>query len=145
MTEERSEDTPKPGKRLRIGMGCLSAVIVASMMAAGIGTCSGGRSGTPDVTLTAQVRYADGQLLITNHDDFAWVNVEFDLNPGTGSSGYTYRAGRIDAHAVYTVGSAQFANSDGTMFNPLTQKPLRLSIRVDTPDGKDGWWFGEWK
>jgi hypothetical protein len=129
-------------------MGCLSLVIVVSLIAAGVRACSGGRSGTPDatqVTLNAQVRYVDGQLIITNDDDFAWVNVEFDLNPETRSSGYTYRAGRIEAHAMYTIGSRQFANSDGTMFDPLTQKPLRLSIHVDTPDSKDGWWFGEWK
>ncbi|MFC2069135.1 hypothetical protein ACFLTP_09060 [Chloroflexota bacterium] len=89
--------------------------------------------------------YDDGQYFITNNDVFAWANVEFDLNYETWSSGYTYHANYLDSNTTYTVGSMQFAKSDGTKLNPFTQKPLKISIHYKTSYGKDGWWFGRWQ
>lgn len=137
------EQTQKPNSKLvRTGW-----VVIVILMAVGIGTCVAGESDTSDtaeITLNAEVTYDDGQFIITNNDNFAWTNVKFDLNSETWSSGYTYHADRLEP-TTYTVGSMQFAKSDGTMFNPFTQKPLQMSIHCKTPDGKDGWWFGGWK
>ena len=50
----------------------------------------------------------------------------------------------MEANTTYTVGAMQFAKRDGTMFNPFTMKPLRMSISAENSQGKQGWWFGEW-
>jgi len=142
--KNQSEKPPLSSKNKLIGCGVLLGSII--ILAVIIGPCLfGGETDTTEVTLNAEVVYDDGQFIITNNDDFAWTDVEFDLNYETWSSGYTYHANRLDANTIYTVGSMQFAKSDGTMFNPFTQKPLKMSIHCKTPDGKDGWWFGGWK
>ena len=142
MAEEQNQK-PKTKKR-NIFIGCGVLLVIVILIAVGIGSCLEGEPETTEVTLNAEVVYDDGQFIITNNDDFAWTDVEFDLNYGTWSSGYTYHANRLDANTIYTVGSMQFAKSDGTKFNPFTQKPLRMSIHCQTPDGKDGWWFGSY-
>ena len=141
--KQDEESKAKNKKNALIGCGILVAIII--ILAVVMGTCLGGSSEDTEVSLNAQVSYNEGQFTITNNDDSAWTNVEFDLNYETWSSGYTYRANRIEANTTYTVGSMQFAKSDGTMFNPFTQKPLKLSIHCKTPSGKDGWWFGSWE
>ena len=130
-------------KKNAIGCGVLLAIVI--IISVVIGTCLIGDSDTTEGTLKAEVFYDDGQFTITNNDSFAWTDVEFDLNYETWSSGYTYYAGRLEPNTIYTVGSMQFAKSDGTMFNPFTQKPLKMSIRARTPDGKRVEWYGSWK
>ena len=146
MAEAQPKDAKKTSKK-KTAIGCGLLLVIVILLAVIIGTCLGGSedSGTTEVTLNAEVVYDDGQFTITNNDDFAWTDVEFDLNYETWSSGYTYHANRLDANTIYTVGSMQFAKSDGTMFNPFTQKPLKMSIHCKTSDGKDAWWFGSWK
>ena len=147
MAEEQTQKPKTSPKQFAIGCGVLLVIVI--LIAVGIGTCSGDsettESETTEVDLNAKVVYDDGQFAITNNDDFAWTDVDFDLNYETWSSGYTYHANRLAANNTYTVGSMQFAKSDGTRFNPFTQKPLKMSIHCKTPDGKDGWWFGSWK
>ena len=141
----KSEGSKKVSKKRNV-IGC--GVLLSIFLLLGIGTCLIGDSDTTDTTertLNAEVFYADGQFTITNNDSFAWTDVEFDLNYETWSSGYTYYAGRLEPNSIYTVGSMQFAKSDGTMFNPFTQKPLKMSIRARTPDGKRVEWYGSWK
>ena len=146
MAEAQPQDVKKTSKK-KTAIGCGVLLVIVILLAVGIGTCLGGSedSETTEVDLNAEVVYDDGQFTITNNDDFAWTDVEFDLNYETLSSGYTYHANRLAANTIYTVGSMQFTKSDGTMFNPFTQKPLKMSIHCKTPDGKDGWWFGSWK
>jgi len=146
MTEAQPQDVKKTNKK-KVAIGCAVVLVIVILLAVVIGTCLGGSEDleTTEVTLNARVTYDDGQFIITNNDNFAWTNVEFDLNYETWSSGYTYHANRLESNTIYTVGSMQFAKSDGTMFNPFTQKPLKMSIHCKTPDGKDGWWFGSWK
>ena len=143
IAETKSEKPEQSKKKILMGCGLLVAFLI--ILVVSIGPCLGGESDTAEITLNAKVTYADGQFTITNNDDFAWTDVEFDLNSEGWSSGYTYHANRLYANSIYTVGSMQFAKSDGTMFNPFTQKPLKMSIHCKTPDGKDGWWFGGWE
>ena len=141
------EQTQKPEtQKGSIRTGCGVIVLIVILLAVGIGTCLGGSgdSDASEVTLSAVVTYAEGQFTVTNNDNFAWTDVEFDLNYETWSSGYTYHANRLEANTVYTVGSMQFTKGDGTMFSPSAQKPLKMSIHCKTPDGEDGWWFGGW-
>jgi len=143
----RKEQVTESGKKIskkKTAIGCGVLLVIVILLAVGISTCLGG-SEDSEITLNAEVVYDDGQFTITHNDDFSWTDVEFDLNYETWSSGYTYHANRLDANTIYTVGSMQFAESDGTMFNPFTQKPLKMSIHCKTPDGKDGWWFGSWE
>jgi hypothetical protein len=137
-----------PGKttsKKNIAIGCGAIAVFVILIAIIMAMCLGGGTDTTEVDLNAQVRYDGVQFIITNNDNFAWIDVEFDLNYEGLSSGYTYHASRLESQTVYTVGSMQFAKSDGTMFNPFTQKPLRMSIHCKTPDGKDGWWYGGWE
>jgi len=145
MTGSASEDTRKTRGR-RFAAGCLVLVLVVSLIGGSIGTCFSDDLDSSEETLNAEVKYVDGQFTITNNDDFAWVNVKFDLNYEAFYSGYTHRTARLDAHSVYTAGSMQFAKSDGTTFNPLAQKPLRFQIRCEAPDGTGWWyWYGDWE
>jgi hypothetical protein len=134
----RKEQAAESGKK--IGKGCLiiAAIVVVLVIAIAIpiATCD---TESSQVDLNASVSYNDGQFTITNNDNFDWYDVKFTLN-----SDYELRHPVIAARTTYTVGSMQFAKSDGTMFNPFTMKPLTMSIYCDTPDGKYGWWFGEW-
>ncbi len=144
MVEVKSEESKKVNKKkTAIGCGVLLAIVI--LISVVIGTCLMGDSDTTERTLNAEASYADGQFTITNNDNFDWIDVEFDLNYETWSSGYTYHTGRLEANTIYTIGSMQFAKSDGTMFNPFTQKPLKMSIRARTPDGKRVEWYGSWK
>jgi hypothetical protein len=98
------------------------------------------------VDLNAAISFTGNQFIISNNDDFAWTNVKFEINsPGLFSSGYILNAPRIEAGTVYTVGAMQFAQKDGTRFNPVAAKVQELSIFCDTPKGKGtGWYLGKW-
>jgi len=149
VAKAQPQGVKKISKKKIIGFGVV--LVIAILLVVGVSTCvdiitsPGPTPNTTEVTLNAKVSYDNGQFIIANNDDFAWTDVKFDLNYGTWTSGYTYHADRLDANNIYTVGSMQFAKSDGTMFNPFTQKPLKMSIHCKTPDGKDGWYFGSWE
>jgi hypothetical protein len=102
--QPQPQDVKKTNKK-NATIGCGVLLVIVILLAVGIGTCLGGSedSETTEVTLNAKVVYDDGQFTITNNDDFAWTDVEFDLNYETWSSGYTYHTNRLDANTIYTV------------------------------------------
>ena len=134
----KKEQAVESGKK--IGKGCLVIAgivfVLAVVITILIATCD---TESSQVDLNASVSYNDGQFTINNNDSFDWYNVKITLN-----SDYKLQHPLITARTTYTVGSMQFAKNDGTMFNPFTMRPLRMSISCDTPDEKRGWWFGEW-
>ena len=145
MTENQAEDAKKDERKLSPIIGWTALfVLVVIILGAIASWCLGGESDSSEELLHATVRYADGVFTVNNHDEFAWSDVEFNLNYDASSPGYTYRADRLEARTAYTVGSMQFAESDGTMFNPVTQRPSKLSIRARTPDGEILYWYGSW-
>ncbi len=119
----------KPKKKTSKTMiGCLILVGIAVILAISIGTCLGGDSGVAE--LSASVRFDGAQFIIKNNNDYSWHDVQFTLN-----SDYKLTASLIEANTEYTVGAMQFAKSDGTRFNPFTQKVIHMFIYAETSDG----------
>ena len=142
---ERSQ----PTKSSPAAVGCFAVVVllvigaIASSVGSGPNDSSSQQPETP-VSLNGNVRFTGTQFVVMNLDSFAWSNCEFEINPKTFSSGYTYKAGTIPSSGVATVGALQFANGDGERFNPFTYKPTGVLVSCDTPKGH-GYYSGEWK
>ena len=133
MVEEQPKEAKKK-KNLLIGCGVL--VVIVIILAVSIGTCLGGTT-TETIDLSASVSFDGAQFTITNNDSFDWHDVKFYLNDD-----YKLTYPLLSAKTTYTVGAMQFTKSDGTMFNPVTMKPLKMAISCKTPEGNDGWWLG---
>ena len=94
--------------------------------------------------LSATVSFDGSQFIISNLDNFNWMNVELEVNGALFKSGYKLKAGTMVAGTVYTVGALQFAKPDGTRLNPFTVKPQSFEIQCDLPEGKSGWYSATW-
>jgi hypothetical protein len=116
-------------KKALTGLAVLFVAVI--ILAVGTSACSCS-SDTAEVTLNAEVSYNDGQFTITNNDSFTWTDVKLYVKSDRERTGYTYITERLEANTTYTLD-----------YKP--QKPFSMSIHCKTPDGKDGWWFGEWK
>jgi hypothetical protein len=90
--------------------------------------------------LRAYVNFTGSQFVIRNDDEFDWVNVKMEINPGILRGGYSLETGRIVRGQTYTVGAMQFAKGDGTRFNPFAMKPQSFVITCDR-----GFWSGGWE
>lgn len=86
-------------------------------------------------SLTAMVNTADGQLFVTNLDDFDWTSCRVMLNPGTFNDGYYQDVASIAAGDVAGGGLMAFANGDGERFNPGALVIRDVTVRCDTPKG----------
>jgi len=87
------------------------------------------------LNLKGTVRYDGVQFIITNTNDFHWVNVELDLNGGLWSSGYVYRIPRIPVGTWY-IDVTNFTKKNGEIFNPFSMRPLRLAITAYNDAGE---------
>jgi hypothetical protein len=87
------------------------------------------------VDLNASVDFDGTQFIIANADKYDWTNVRIKVNAGLLNNGYYLDTYTLKAGSVYTVGSMQFAKSDGTRFNPFQMKPRKVEISCDTPKG----------
>lgn len=86
--------------------------------------------------LNAAVRFDGKQFTITNKDSFDWNSVKMEINGGIFSGGYELKTDVMKAGQTYTVGSMQFADSDGKRFNPFQMKPQKFVIAADTSSGR---------
>jgi hypothetical protein len=89
--------------------------------------------------LNASVYFDGLQFAITNNDSFDYINAKLEVNGKFKLTGYTLKAGE-----TYTVGMMQFADKEGNRFN-LSQKPLNFSVWCDLTDGKNGFYYAEFK
>lgn len=96
------------------------------------------------IDLKATVEFTGTQFVITNNDEFDWVNVKMWINSLTGWGGYKFSHDRLQAGQTYTVGAMQFVDSDYKRFNPFLEKPRSFNIRCDSVKG-EGSYRGEWK
>ena len=85
--------------------------------------------------LLAVVQVKNGQVVMTNLNDFAWRQVRIDINPEGLSSGYLLHVDKIDAGETLKVDAMQFAKSDGERLNLLTHKIVSVFVNCDTPKG----------
>jgi hypothetical protein len=99
----------------------------------------------PAMHLHAGVRFTGTLFVISNNDTFAWSDCKIEVNPGVPSSGFVYRAPRLDPGNTYNVGTMQFANNEGQHFNPLAFEPTSVSISCrDVPATNSGWYYAKW-
>ncbi len=94
---------------------------------------------TSTVDLNASVSFTGTQFVISNNDNFDYNNAKLEINGKYVMKGYNLQAGE-----VYTVGMMQFADEDGNRFDIL-KKPQKFSIWCDLGDGKNGFYYAEWK
>lgn len=94
--------------------------------------------------MKAEVSESYGVFEIKNLNDYDWTDVKLDLNGRTMSSGYIYKPGRIMAGKSICVAAIDFTDLNGTRFNPITQKPLKIYLDAKTPNGFDSYGC-EWK
>jgi hypothetical protein len=73
-------------------------------------------------------------MTVTNNDAFDWTNVQLELN-----SAFRYGIATIHAGETLHIQLKDFAQPDGTKFDPLTEKPSQLLIVCETPEGKAQW------
>ncbi|MBA7493260.1 hypothetical protein ES702_03817 [subsurface metagenome] len=95
------------------------------------------------ISLNASVQFTGTQFIITNNDSFEWRNVKLEINSKILKSGYKLTTYKMIAGQTYTVGSMQFAKSDGTRFNPFSMKVQSIDIYCDTSKGKASY-HGSW-
>lgn len=91
--------------------------------------------------LNAKVNFTDGEFTITNLDEKDCVGAWLKVNGKYSLDGYTLEAG-----TKYTVGSMQFADKDGSRFNPYSTKVQNFSISCQGDNEMThAFWYGEWK
>ncbi len=73
--------------------------------------------------LKVVVHFTGTQFDIMNLDDYDCDNAIMTVNNDYQLNGYTLGVGQS-----YKVGAAQFANSDGTRFNPFATKPQSFAV-----------------
>lgn len=116
-------------KRQKLFGYALAGVLVMGMLSALIhATFLGGASAppkTPDIT--AQIRFEDGQFVVTNTSAEHWPDVRLSIHPG----GFRYDLGDLSAQSTTTVSALQFASRDGVRFNPYQLKPQQMSVTIN--------------
>ena len=112
-----------------------------------IGTClntettetpSSGKTQSGEIELKLSVSYDGANFIVTNNDTVDYTNLKFELNDK-----YKYHTALVQAGEEFIIDAKKFVDKSGYMFNPATQKPVRMFIQADTPDGK-GYLYGTW-
>lgn len=85
--------------------------------------------------LQGVVVYDGTQFIITNKDEFHWVNVKLEINGGLFSSGYTYSVSRIPV-GTWHIDVSNFSKRSGEIFNPFAVKPRSLRISTYNDEGE---------
>jgi len=128
-------------------IGCLSIIVIIVIISIFFGLFNGNKKESPvseTINLNASVRFTGTQFVIANNDNFDWSDCKFEVNSGLIKGGYIFEASLVKSKTVYTVGTLQFAKSDGTRLNPFLIKPQNLSISCETEKGH-AFYFGEWE
>ncbi len=89
-------------------------------------------------SLKASIGFDGTQFMIVNNDHYDWTTVKMEINAGIIRGGYKLRVSIIAAGETYYVNARRFTKRDGTMFNPLTTRPMGFDIYCDQGD-----WFGK--
>jgi hypothetical protein len=137
----------KPAKPHQASTGAQVAIglVIVILAIAFVRGCSGSgpKPGTAreEAKLHAEVRFTGTQFVITNLDKYDWADVRMTVNSHGWSGGYKLTAKRIEAGATYTVGALQFAESDGTRFDPFTHKAQSFDLAADA-EGQSRFWSG---
>jgi hypothetical protein len=129
-----SAPRPKGGKK--------SVLIIVGYLGARSGPI-GQRPAAESIKLDAAVSFDGTQFTVKNTSTQTWRQVILRVNPSA-KRGYTYEFDALLPGRTATIDALQFADSDGTRFNPFQTKPKQMNIRA-TVDGRDGFAAVEWK
>ena len=86
----------------------------------------------------------DGYVFtLVNKSGRDWTNVELEINEPLLTRGYIMKVQKIAAGSKVTLRARQFAKPDGTIFNPATTKPQKVSVLCDVEGtSQKGFWLG---
>lgn len=132
-----TEQTPAKPATNPAAIGCLAVVILIA------GVCGYSRiypnKGAETVDLKASVQFSGTQFTVKNvSTDQTWTDVECTLNDD-----FEFRVSRLGPGEQFTVGAMQFAKSDGTRFNPLQMKALKMMVAAKL-NGRLAFYQGRW-
>ncbi len=114
----------------------LSALAIVFFLLLAIGSDD---TDTSTTNLNASVSFTGTQFVIKNNDSFNYNNAKLEINGKYVLKGYNLAAGE-----TYKVGMLQFADDDGNRFNMMI-KPQKFTIWCDLREGKNGFYYAEWK
>ncbi len=89
------------------------------------------------VRLHASGKLSSEQLVLTNDDDFAWLDVRLHLNYRFFRSNYIKHLPRLGPGETISIGLREFLKGDGARFNPYTHEVREVFIMAKTPGGGD--------
>jgi len=78
------------------------------------------------------------QFTTKNESNFDWKDITFNINKNGLSSGYSLGHDYLKQGETLTIEITEFANNEGIRFNPLTMKPLNLTIDLHDSLGRQG-------
>ena len=87
--------------------------------------------------LHASGKLSSDQLVLTNDDDFAWLDVRLHLNYNVFRSNYIKHLPRLGPGETIGIGLREFLKGDGARFNPYTHEVREVFIMAKTPGGGD--------
>jgi hypothetical protein len=134
----KKEQQQKAGKKA--GMGCLVIIGIIVFGAVLASLFPGDKNQEKELKLNGIAKFTGTQFVISNTDAYDWENVSLYIDEIVGGYKLTYP--KIEVGETYSVGAAQFAKDNGTRYNPFTQKPKKLYIVADTPEGEGNCVFG---
>lgn len=128
-------------EKLKNGLyGCLTLIVLAVIIPL---CCHSKTPKTPPaaakaepeyVTPNAKITVSMVQLAIKNMDDFNWMGVTLELNPGTFSNGFEKKIGFLAMGEERTINLIEFTK-DTERFNPLTYTVKDMRIRGASKKG----------
>jgi hypothetical protein len=93
----------------------------------------------PIIKLNATVSLVGDQIEVHNHDNFDYVKTKLTINEHYHLIGFNLNAGE-----KYTFWQVEFAHSNRKRMR-IREKPIKFSIWCELPDGKNGFYFTEFK
>lgn len=90
------------------------------------------------VELDIEVRASASELVVVNNNDFDWTDARIVMNDR-----YTLHVGRIGAGREVAFPLRDFADKDGTRYDPFTVKAVKFNMVTDTPHGFRSY-IGRW-
>ena len=113
-----------------LGISLLLLAITAGILV-GSGLCT---RAPETAEISPAITNTELEFIVTNNDTFDWMNAQLELN-----NAFRYEIAAIHAGETLHLKLQDFAQADGTRFDPVSEAPSNLFISCDTPKGKVQW------
>ena len=114
----------------------LSISAIGFFIFLGYGSQDDGENST--IELNASISISGSQFVITNNDNFDYINAKLQINEDYFLKVYNLKAGE-----VFYIDMMEFADEKGNRFS-IFQKPLNFSIWCELSNEKKGFYYAEW-